>query len=1020
MSGLSAAVLGVTLVAATWSLTRRIARTGAGAHPVEAAALGSATALAVLGIAASLLGLFGIFDATSMTLSAATLGVVAWPSPAGAAPIRVTGQWRSAALMLLILVGGVALRLPPTDASLAGRDQGSYALRARALARTGRHSLVDRHLREAAASEATASGPADILGLHPKRGESWRAGRYEAAYRPGWYISNRDAGRVVPQFLHLHPSSLAVAHLVFGDHAVAAGVVLNTSVLLLLMLAVGRRCFAHPGLAWLPMLLLALSPLAIWVHRTPLSENPSSILLWGAVLSALRTRDHDPQDLDRAALLLGAMTWVRGNAWLAAPVMLATLWLVPGHAPRRRRPVLILLGVSLGAVLVHANSVYPYLVDEFAKQLWRGPMPTGSAMASIALFGAGTWWLVDATSFHRRADSAVLAAVRRAWPWALGTLTALAVLSYIWLDAVGPDVPYARLQAGVPTFGIPLLVLAGVGVFALSARGKLQRARDVWLAAIAGSVVVNILLYAQRNLPHAGLFYYGRYLAPDLLPAAGILATTSLALVHRRLRRIGGRARTLAPWLTAAVSVATLGWIAHPLATQTIVRLPEFEGSGRIVDAIAARTGPQATVIAGGEGWHAGHTFNQVGGALALGHGIDVLPYRSKEAFYAAAYELLVARPRRSGEKAPPVFLLLAEATHHTTNGRGQSLAAVDDLLPPPLVATSAEGFELFSNRLTPSVGELPARVTRDQLRMVLFEIGVDETAEQPSLLWDGERWAQRSGWSPPLQPRCLPRDGSVHVSLPPAMSGPGSLAIVMAPRTARVQPSIELEVDGEHRLACNEGGRARPCDTLGPFFVDGDRHELRLWAHDRANADAACPWGGIAEIRWLGLERSATLWTGLEATSFPPPQHFRDPAAVHRWVRGRGLSKRRGFFDPQPTAEGLSMVLDPAQAIHLAPIPLPHHEAGFDVVVTLTAVETGPGARLQLLDGETSIADIELPARQRRLWRSEAVAWSPHAPSARLTLVLDSSRGDDRVLVRDIGLFSRDPPLDAEGRRVH
>jgi len=990
-------------VAVMASILARATREEGHGDRLEQWTLCAVVALTYVGMAAVLLGMFGLFDPVSITLACFTLAAMLWPwqgerSVSRPAP-RLGRIWLPLAIGLL----AVGLRLPAADYSLAGRDQGTYTLRAAQLLRTGGFTHHDPILTRASEDRGTRAGPGDVLGVVPKRIEAWREDTYEGSYRPGWYLVDRDQGLVAPQFFHLHPAQLAVTGMVLGPDAMHGIVVFESFLLVLVLFFVARRVLRSVGWASVAALIVAATPLAIWVHRTPLTETPTSLLLWAAVLSVVRCPDHNMRGLHRAALLLGATAWVRGNAWLTAPLLLAVLWLLPGHASERRRPVLVYLTVLMSGVLAHAGTTFPYLADELNKQLhvtWlRSPwtLVLGAACLGIA------WSSIDALWFDRKDDGPRRAFLRRYLPATVSALTLGAVVLYGVLRWTSPDTTHARLDPAWAMFGPLVIAGAILALPGAALRVRLTRSRDVWLTAIAATLTATVFLYAQRNLPTAGLFYYGRYLAPELLPAAALLCTATLHGVAKRLptwpRRI---------WTLAALA-GLLSSTAVPLIRTPTVRLREFEGADRLVDSIADALEPGAVVIAGGEGWHHGHTFNQVGGALAMRHGIDVLPYHGREAAYALAYELLLEGPIARGEAPPPVYLLLGEATHHVRPRTGQRpRAAFDDRLPPPFRATQLTAFELFTDRLTPVVRTMPGRVTRDELRMVLVRLGADPSRA-------GERRWPLAG-STPLQLEgsfssiaagvCFERDGPLQLRLPKNL-GPGSLVLVMTPGTDRSNAKLAIQIDGRGVPLRRLRAPTRHRDTLGPFILDSPEL-LRIEALDRGHPSAPCSNGGLAEVRWLDPDRGVD-WSSLRAVTLGPKHTLGHPLEPTLWVPGRGLSRYRPDLTPPPEIAGLSLVVTPAEALRFGPEYLP--SAGpQDVVVTLTRAHVSPDARLVLRADAEVVAELDPPDERAGTWQSKPLRWTPNGPAPRWSLALESAAPGDVVHVRDIGLFATTP----------
>lgn len=987
-----------------------------GASWLDAIAIGGPIAMTIVGLAATLLAACGWFDPTGMIVMALPCAVAAWPRRTQAPVADDRGPTRlQLALLAGLVLGAMAVRWPVGDHALAGRDQGTYTLRARHTLQTGALTMHDRVLAGLESTDARA-GPADIAGLYPKRGVSRHAGLYEAAYRPGWYLADRDRGLVVPQFLHLHPMLMACAGMVLGARRVTDVVLLEAALTLVALFAAARRLWTLGPWPWLAPVMLAISPLAIWVHRTALSENVAAMLLAGAAAALLRLRD-DPERIPLAGpFLLGAVAWARGDAWAWVPLVLAATLLVPGGADGRRKGTLVYAGVVLLAVCTHAWTTFPYLHDELHRQLgWgsrHGPMAIVFAASLIVI----VWLSTDELLVHRKPTPPWL---RRVAAVAMPTLVGIALLGVAaWLvGRMGASAaPYSRLDPLVPTVGLPLLLTSATGAILVGARRWSPTSpSDAWLVALASTVAATVLLFAPRNLPSAGLYYYGRYLVPVVLPAAGLLATVTLRTLHAALVRHAGR--VTAHLSCGALAVVALGWTPQVLVREPVTRMREFRGTARIVDALAERIPPDAVVIAGGEGWHHGHTFNQVGGALAVEHGRAVLPYRSREAAYATLYELLVAGPEHTDVPAPAVYLLLGEATHHLRR-RGTDdpapVAALDDLLPPPFVAHEIVGMELFSDRLTPVGDVLPTRVTRDELRMALMRIEVDP-ARRGETRW---RWidgafagdgapAHRGGRAT-RDALCLHRDRDLILKWP-APGGPGSLVLVAAPGTSGHNHRWTVEIDGEIREVDMPHASRRARDTLGPFPVARTPEVVRIRGASKKVANAACPYGGLVEIRGLGPDAHALDHAPLQAVTFGPPHSLGHPVEPTGWVSGRGLSRYRAGIEPTPEVRGVSLVLTPDAELRFAPEPLPpHDEDPLDVVITLTAASVPPDARIELLADGVTVAVVDPPDDRRGSWQSEPIAWRPRSAVARLALRLSSSDPAAHVLVRDIGLFSR------------
>ena len=1010
----------LAVLALAAALLRRWARWQGTARTLEALVIVGAGLLALVGLLATGLAVLGWFSAPALVFVLTAVAVLAWPwgqvpsgEPERLPPPDGARVWLIAGGLTLATL---ALRVPAIPAELGGRDQGSYILRARHTLRTGAIDLVDPVLAAAGRELGDRPGPGDILGLYPPASDPGRAGRYEGAYRPGFYLADREQGHVVPQFLHLHPSLLATCGLVFGPEHMPLLLHLEALLSVLALWALARRLLPAGPWPLLAALLYTASPLAVWVHRTPLTEPLTGMLLLAAALALARGLRGDLRgDLSPggdmtvlAALLLGATAWVRGNAWLSAPLLLALLWLLPA-SPRRLLAPTCLFGLLVASLAVHVATCFPYLHDELRRQLGGLAPLTLPAVALAAALGAALWLLGDRLLARHRGRIARLPAVL-----VVAALLALTLHAILALRGDG----HSRLDPALPLLGVGLLLAAGLGALRFATARPAADPHAVWLLALASVPVFTLFLYAQRNLPHATLYYYGRYLVPELLPLACLLAALAVATVHKYMST-----RT-APWIAASVTaVPALALLAAQLApylTHPITRLQEFAGAEHAIDALAAEIPADAIVIAGGEGWHSAHTFNQIGGALAIGRGRTVLPYRSQEAAYAALHELLVASPLAHDRPAPQVFLLLNEASHNMRprDPQGRLLApvaAIDDRLPAPFVARPVALVELLVDRLTPVEGVLPTRVTRADLRMALFEVQIDPVLQAQLHTW---RFIDDAVSGPPglrvgastwnLGQLCLDPERPLVLNPPRGLQGPVSLVMVAGtggPSGERWQ----IAVDGQPLdLRPAPGAVAR--DTLGPFPMARVPRRIAVRGATKPQTDRPCPHGSLAELRLLppdraGFAQNASPW----ARSFTPPIDLGHPTTPIAWVAGRSLSRARPGTTPAPVGGGLTLALHGGQRLDFAATSVPGDSRDpHDLVVNLRDLELAADARILLWDGDQQLAEIDPPDRHPGPWQSPPIAWRPRAPLARLGLTLVSADERAQVHLRDLAIFDR------------
>lgn len=999
----------------------------ASASWAERLGLAGVLTLATSIIAASVLATLGQLTPVWIALVFGGLAAWIWRVAPPCLPTQKPQAPRLAndtALLLALLLLGIGLRAPLLPAELGGRDQGTYALRAQHTARTGSVDFTAQAIADAATEIGLRPGPGDIFGLSPLVSKHHpRAGLYDGPYRPGLYLADRETGRVTPQFLHGHPSLLAVAELALGSGHGTFILYLQFLLASLVLWSIARRLWPGllgPGLA---LGVYVCAPILIWVQRIALTESVAGMLLLAAVLGCLQRRDHPNQPMTAAALCLAAFAWVRGDLWMVLPVLAAILSLRPPHAAqapaegtratqspaqRPKRALTILALGALASFYVHSQTCYPYLHDEIRRQLGMSQGPTPSQLLAVTALALLLWPLADTLVGRLLAPRPHLrTALIRASRVGSLALAVLGAVLYAW-GAQAPSPPYSRLDPVGPLMGPGLVLLALVGVTLAARRWKIRgQAWEVWLLALLAIPCISILFYARRNLPHGTLYYYGRYLVPSLLPLA-IFAGVEALLRLRTWLATKNVGKAIPELVTLTAAGACLWPLYGPLLTSPQTRLQEFDGAGKLIDFLTAKLPPEALVVAGGEGWHHTHTFNQVGGALAIGKGREVLPYRTREAAYATLYEQLISQPQATGAPARPVFLLVNEATH-VERQEDARIATFDDRLPPPFRAAGIDFVELITHRLTPVSGQLPTAVTRSELRMVLIQVEHDPTAQQE--IW---AFADQTVRGPPgLQLRgakwrhgqlCLDPDTALELRLPPG--GPGSAVLVANPGFAGVAAHWPIGADGKPWIGRLAKARVRPRDTLGPFVYAERPGVIRIRGNREPIPHRACPHGSLSQLRLLGTDvHTLTDLAGRTNKGVGLHRFTADDDLGHGfgrtiWTRGISLSRFRAGIRPNPDVEASSLVVTSGQPLTFAPEQLPGHELWLRVNLKRSQVAAETRLRVAI-DGQT-VATFDPPDASGRLWSSEDISLHLQQDVATVTVELV---GPGEVLLRDVAL---------------
>jgi hypothetical protein len=860
--------------------------------------------------------------------------------------------------LLLIFALGVGLRALPMDNPLGGRDPGSYTLRTEHTLRSGDLAFTDELLAEASALYQSEWSPGleDLLGSFPQDPSPARQDRYESPYRPGFYLADREKGRVEAQFFHLYPSTLAVGGFVFGPERLHWLSPLLALLWLGTWSCISLRAFNSPLGRLFAITFLALNPLAIWTSRQTLTETSYGLWLSLALLLCLAYTEGPRLRWTLAAtFFLACATWTRGDAWVWGPLVAAAMW-SRERETSGRAPLLFVLLFAAG-IIFHAHFSFAYLHDELLRRWPRGDTPSPALLSGLALAGAAGWQLID-----QRLDSREAEARDRVW----SARVALLVIGLIFLVglamvfAQAGRAPFSRMQLLVPAAGGSLL-LALPGVM-LGCREGPSRALAPYL--VFGLIAAaSMVLFIPRQLPTAGLYYYGRYLVPVAIPTAVMLGALWLDRMGQSPRR-----RKLA----LAIGLMVVASSAFPLATSAQTLMNERRGAREGVAAIAAELPDEAIVIAGGDGWHRGFTFNQVAGALAMSHGVHVLPYRDRERSYAVARHLL-SQPEADRR---PVYLLINEASHHYTRPDDERIVAgADDLLSAPLRAKSVHHFELWLDYLTPDPDWIPTRITRDGLRMSLVELSLDAApARQLEDRGKGFRFEVDD-----------PRGAELFIQLKPGQAA----------------DAVGLRLD---KKPVQLGRPGLPIDaraSLGPFRVGPGKHRLSG--------------AGIDTVWLLPPPTRASAQVRASAQSRHHGDERGHPVKNSAWTSALGLSRFRAGFEGDPELRAMSLRVRPGAPIEFPRAWLPGVDrapkaSDYDVIATLTGSQLAQNTKLRItLNGQTT-QDSEPPRDRRGSWQTPKLRWSDESGSVRARIELvGSTREDEWVDIRDLTFFLRD-----------
>lgn len=391
---------------------------------------------------------------------------------------------------------------PVSEYIIGGRDPGAYINEGIQIAQRG--SLVIR-------DQTIAAVPAfarDLFFPSEHRAE------YYAAGFMGFFIHDPATGRVVGQFPHLFPASVAIGYglegLTGARHAVAWWGVLG----ILGVYFLGARLF-NRATGVLAAGLLALHVVQVWFSRYPNADIVMQAGLFAALLALARAHEDDDAFFGPiAAWMLGLQLFSRVDALLAILIAAATVVLQWVVSPGARLPWRFLAPMAAATAVGLA-----YHASLMAASFWRPLIFLTSLPISTVATGAAAWLAaLGAALVLRRTRSD---AVRAAVPIVMAVvLIGLAGYAFLLREPGGKLTDYDAyaLRNFVQIYLSPGMFGLALGGIALTARRDFWRHPAFFLTFAAFAV---FLLYKLRIVPEH--FWLARRFLAIILPGALLL-----------------------------------------------------------------------------------------------------------------------------------------------------------------------------------------------------------------------------------------------------------------------------------------------------------------------------------------------------------------------------------------------------------------------------------------------------------------------------------------------------------------
>ena len=476
------------------------------------------------------LGLMGIAVAAALVAGASsTWPVLVFSALLVPAVIFVLGlNWPSLVpkpylAMSLIVSGGVILRLEHWPNLAGGQDQGLYTNMAAAITRSGSVNFVDGFRTVLPHNLQIIYDQAKVLSLS---------------------LVDPVQSLFQIEFYPLHPLWMAMTERLVGPYGQHLSLVLFALFGMMGGYFLALEIDGRPVVARLFTALLAVNPALVFFTKFPVGEVVASAFAVNGFLFFVRSVRNDVPRHRTFSLLLtclcfAGLSFTRWQVFLYLP-FLAILTLscfIPAWARESR----IRLGTTIVAILgTFALSLgfYRWQQPKLFDAMWDSIV--GSAPDPISFVAVGgvaillvIWlrWRIandDGVTTGRIADLGTRAL--RFAPWLVVGALALSALTVAELHRTGLMTPWGYpVPVGSDPFLIRfhvlyrlLLFVSPVGMLLIAASPFLLRRRNTLTALLCGFLALLwIVTLTQPFVPY--LYYYGRYLVVDTLPAALLL-----------------------------------------------------------------------------------------------------------------------------------------------------------------------------------------------------------------------------------------------------------------------------------------------------------------------------------------------------------------------------------------------------------------------------------------------------------------------------------------------------------------
>ncbi|MCB0343583.1 MAG: glycoside hydrolase family 99-like domain-containing protein [Bdellovibrionales bacterium] len=460
------------------------------------------------------------------------------------------------ATMLLVLLGAVVLRFPPSNYFAGGQDQGIYVNMGNHFALNGEVFVHD--------------DMPQLLHSNERLSEFYRKHTYSGLDKrdeipfarellPGLYFDHENSSIFVPQFYHLHPLWLAISHLLFGE-ANTTLILLPFSLLCIVSVyLLAKTLTGSSAVGLISAAMLAANPAHSYFAKFPVSETVAGAFVLIAFYFFARAHEKNSYYLTLSALAFGAAFFTRISGFMILCCILPGLALrICQLSGARARSLLFF---ALGLVALFAWSFYHGLKFSFpySRHIYYENLKITGDIYTAGILFVTACTLIPVFAFG--AGHFVQGTLRKTWHFLASHRSAIAAGVLLLL---GGCIGYKGYQLGFtetylhhPYFGkrwhlaakgfeslfrynpvvlarflTPLGTLFFVvGLYAFLKRSFYSRS----YLLPTGLMLALLLFHTLRNFVAGNYYYYTRYLCSELLPLAIICSAFGFWMIVRKV-----------------------------------------------------------------------------------------------------------------------------------------------------------------------------------------------------------------------------------------------------------------------------------------------------------------------------------------------------------------------------------------------------------------------------------------------------------------------------------------------------